>query len=73
MEPKTKKGTRQCVRVVARCISRKSCSKENQWHGLNGREKMLFLEAVTKQWNAWQENAAATVIPTTETTSSAEL
>ena len=41
-------------------------SKEKQWHGLNGREKLLFLEAVSKQWNAWQENAAATVIPPAE-------
>ena len=41
-------------------------SKEKQWHGLNGREKLMFLEAVSKQWNAWQENAAATVIPPAE-------
>ena len=40
--------------------------KEMQWHGLNGREKLLFLEAVSKQWNACQENAAATVIPPAE-------
>ena len=33
---------------------------------MNGREKLLFLEAVSKQWNAWQENAAATVIPPAE-------
>ena len=25
-----------------------------------------FLEAVSKQWNAWKENAAATVIPLAE-------
>ena len=37
-------------------------SNEKQWHSLNAREKLLFLEAVSKQWNAWQENAAATVI-----------
>ena len=37
-------------------------SKEKQWHGLKGHEKLLFLEAVSKQWNAWQENAAATLI-----------
>ena len=43
-----------------------ACSNENQWHGLNGREKLLFLEAVSKQWNAWQEIAAATVIPPAE-------
>ena len=41
-------------------------SKEKQWHGLNGREKLLFLEAVSKQWNAWQENAAVSVIPRAE-------
>ena len=41
-------------------------SKEKQWHGLNGREKLLFLEADSKQWNAWQENAAATVLPPAE-------
>ena len=34
-----------------------------QRHGLNGREKLLIFEAVSTQWNAWQENAAATVIP----------
>ena len=27
-------------------------SKEKQGHGLNGRDKLLFLEAVSKQWNA---------------------
>ena len=37
-------------------------SKEKQWHGLNGHGKLLFLEAVSKHWKAWQENAAATVI-----------
>ena len=36
-------------------------SKEKQWHGLDGREKLLFRDAVSKQWSAWQENAAATV------------
>ena len=41
-------------------------SQKTQWHGLNGYEKLLFLEAVSKQWNAWQENAAATVIPPAE-------
>ena len=41
-------------------------SKEKQWLGLNGHEKLLFLEAVSKQWNAWQENAAATVLPPAE-------
>ena len=37
-------------------------SKEKQLHGLNGCEKLLFFEAVSKQWNAWQENAAASAI-----------
>ena len=41
-------------------------SEEKQWHDLNGREKLLFLAAVSKQWNAWQENAAETVIPPAE-------
>ena len=36
-------------------------SNEKQCHGLDGHEKLLFFEAVSKQWNAWQENAAATV------------
>ena len=35
-------------------------SKGKQWHDLNSGEKLQFLEAVSKQWNAWQENAAAT-------------
>ena len=29
-------------------------------------QKLPFLEAVSKQWNAWQENAAAAVIPPAE-------
>ena len=33
---------------------------------MRGHEKLLFLEAVSKQWNAWQENAAATMIPPAE-------
>ena len=57
MESKSKKGTRQCVRgVVARCISRKSCSIHGEamaW--CEWGEKLLFLEAVSNQWNAWQE------------------
>ena len=40
--------------------------KEKQWHGLSCHEKLLFLEAVSKQWNAWQENAATTVRPPAE-------
>ena len=32
----------------------------------NVREKLLFFEAVSKQWDAWQEYAAATVIPSAE-------
>ena len=39
-------------------------SKNMQWP--DGHEKLLFLEPVSKQWNAWQENAAATVIPPAE-------
>ena len=41
-------------------------SKEKRWHALKGHEKLLFLDAVSKQWNSWQENAAATVIPPAE-------
>ena len=40
--------------------------KEKQWFGLNRHEQLLFLEAVSKQLNAWQENAAATLIPQAE-------
>ena len=40
--------------------------KEKQWHDLNGSEKLSFLEAVSKQCNAWEENAAAKVIPPAE-------
>ena len=42
------------------CLVKSARSKEKQWHGLNGSEKLSFLEAVSKQCNAWQENAAAT-------------
>ena len=41
-------------------------TKEKQWHSISGHEKLLFLEVVSKQWNAWQENAAASVIPPAE-------
>ena len=41
-------------------------TREKQWHCLHGHEEVLFLEAVSKQWNAWQENAAAMVIPPAE-------
>ena len=47
-------------------LAKAAPSKEKQWHGLNGNEKLLFLEAVSKQWNAWQDNAPATVIPPAE-------
>ena len=46
-------------------VARAARSKEKHWH-VNGREKLLFLEAVSKQWNAWQDKAAATVIPPAE-------
>ena len=36
-------------------LAKAARSEEKQWHGLNGREVLLFLEAVSKQWNAWQE------------------
>ena len=41
-------------------------SKEKQWLGLHGREKQLFLEAASKQWNAWHENAATMAVPPAE-------
>ena len=47
-------------------LAKAARSKEKQLHGPNGSEKLVFLEAVSKHWNAWQENAAATVIPPTE-------
>ena len=53
-------------------LAKAARSKEKQWLGLNGREKLLFHEAVSKQWNAWQEIAAATVI-LRKPTSSGEL
>ena len=42
-------------------LAKAARSQDKQWHGLNGPERLLFLEAVSKQRNAWQENAAATV------------
>ena len=47
-------------------LAKAARSKEKQWYGLGGREKLLFFEAVSKQLNAWQESAAATVIPPAE-------
>ena len=47
-------------------LAKAARAKEKQRHGLNGRWKLPFLEAVARQWNAWQENAAATVIPPAE-------
>ena len=41
-------------------------SMEKQWHGLSGHEKLLLFEVVSKQWNAWHENATATVMPRAE-------
>ena len=41
-------------------------TKEKQCQSLNGHEKLLFLEVVSKQWKTWQENAAATLIPPAE-------
>ena len=40
-------------------------SKQKQWHG-NGRQKVMFFAAVSKQWRPWQENPAATVIHSAE-------
>ena len=54
-------------------LAKAARSKKKQWYSRNGREKLLFFEAVSKQWNAWQENAAATVIPPAEPKSFSEL
>ena len=51
---------------TTRILAKAARSREKQWHGLNGREKLLFIEDVSKQWSAWQENAAATGIPLAE-------
>ena len=64
MESRLKKARSNVSELLHDAFLAKAArSKEKQWYGLNGREKLLFLEAVSKQWNAWQENAAATVIP----------
>ena len=59
VESKSKKVTCHCVNV-SEFLAKAARSQEKQRLGLNGRDKLLFLEAVSKQWNAWQENAAAT-------------
>ena len=67
MESRLKKARANASALLHDAFFVKSApSKEKQCHGLNGREKLLFLEAVSKQWNAWQENAAATVTPPAE-------
>ena len=63
VEPRLKKARANVSELLHDAFLAKSArSKETQWHGIIGREKLLFLEAVSKQRNAWQENAAATVI-----------
>ena len=67
MESRLKKARANVSELLHDAFLAKSArSKEKQWHGLNGREKLLFLEAVSKRWKAWQENAAATVLPPAE-------
>ena len=67
MESRLKKARANMSELLHDAFFVKSTrSKEKQWHGLNGRGKLLVLEAVSKQWNARQENAAATVIPPAE-------
>ena len=75
MESRLKKASVNVSELLhdALFLAKAARSKEIQWHGQNGREKLLFLEAVSKKWNAWQENAAATVIPPAEPRSSGEL
>ena len=64
MESRLKKARANVSELVHDAFLVKSArSQEKRWHGLNGREKLLFL---SKQWNAWQENAATTVIPPAE-------
>ena len=67
MESRLKKARANVSELLHDAFLAKSArSKEKPWHGLDGREKLLFLEAVSKQRNAWQENAAATVRPPAE-------
>ena len=63
---KKKRHASTCLSCCTAFLVKAARSKEKRWHGLNGREKRLFLEAVSKQWNARQENAAAAVIPPAE-------
>ena len=64
MESRLKKARSNVFELLHdACLAKAARSKEKQWHGLNGCEKLLLLEAVCKQWSAWQRNAAATVIP----------
>ena len=61
MQSRLKKGRVNVSELLQDEFLKKAArSKEKQWHGLNGHEKLLFLEVVSKPWNAWQENAAAT-------------
>ena len=63
-DPVTKESrdvVREPLRLLQRCLRSKRPLT-------NRREKLLFLEAVSKQQNAWQENAAATEMPQGEAT-----
>ena len=56
MESKSKRARFNVSELLHDAFLAKAArSNEKQWH--------LFLEAVFKPWNAWQENAAATAIP----------
>ena len=64
MESKSKRARVNVSELLHDAFLTKAArSKEKQWHGLNGLEKLQFLEAASKQWDAWKDKAAATVIP----------
>ena len=53
-ESKSKKGHASSVSELLHdaLLAEAARSKEKQWHGLNGRERLLFFEAASKQWIA---------------------
>ena len=52
--------------VAEAFLAKAARSKEWRWKAMSGREQILFREAVTKQWAAWLENDAASVIAVNE-------
>ena len=60
MESRLKKARVSVSELLHDALLAKAArTREKQWHGLNGREKLLFLDA-------WQENVAATATPPAE-------